>query len=84
MTTAKINNQYDYITLRVKFADKSTFNLTRSRNGISVSGTQATRASLDFFDAWVKQQKGTIGEWMSKLQSKASTSATMQDFLKVV
>lgn len=81
-TKATLNNQHDYITLRVKFSDSETFNLTRSRNGVKVSGTKASRPALDFFDRWLSEQKGrTYAETMEQLRSTAAKSATMQDFI---
>ena len=83
MTTAKINNQHDYITLRVKFDGKKTLTLTRSRNGVSCSGTEATREVLDFFEAWFMfQPKGqTIGQSFEVLRAVAEKSATAADFV---
>jgi hypothetical protein len=83
MTTAKINNQHDYITLRIKFADKTTLNLTRSFSGTKVSGTRATRDGLNFFDAYLKAQKGrNLLEIMQELRDTAEKSTDIATFLK--
>lgn len=81
-TTAKLNEQHDYITLLIKFSDRTTLRLTKSRNGVSASGEHASRALLTFLDAWFRDQKGTFGEAMKRLQSVAAESLTIKDFLK--
>lgn len=79
---AKINNQFDYITLRVKCGDKKTLNITRSRNGVTVSGTEATRERLAYFDRWFKEQKGTIGQSFEDLRFVAEMSETVEEFIE--
>lgn len=82
MTTAKVNTQFDYVSLRIKFDGKKTLNVTRSRNGIKLSGTEATRPALDFLDAWFKQRKNTtIGQSMEHLCGVAQKSNSIHEFL---
>ena len=85
MTKATINNQHDYITLRIKFDDNTRLNLTRSFSGTKVSGDHATKEGLQFFDAYLKA-KGTgegrtILTAMQELCSIASKSTDIRSFL---
>jgi hypothetical protein len=83
-TTAKVNKQFDYVTLKIKFADGSTLNLTRSRSGTKASGTAATREALDFLDALMQSKKGqTIGDTMNQLRELAEHCGTVKEFLTV-
>lgn len=83
MAAAKLNVQHDYITLRVKFDGKKTLNLTRSRNGTSMSGTEATRPALEFFDRWFAERKGsTVGDSMKYLADIAGKAHTAADFIQ--
>ena len=87
MTKATLNIQYDYITLRIKYADKSTLNITRSRNGIKMSGSLATREAMMFLDKLITDRtvKGvTLGDTMRNLRAIAEESNNVQDFLKAV
>lgn len=83
--TAKINDRHDYITLRVRWADKSNLNFTRSRNGVSASGSTATREILAFLDAWMQSRKGvSIKECMETLRTSAERSASASDFITII
>lgn len=84
MTTAKLNVQFDYVTLRVKFGDGQTLNFTRSRSGTKMSGTAATKAAFEFLDALVASKKNaTIGQIMHQLKCQAERSPTMNAFLQI-
>lgn len=85
MTTAKINNQHDYITLRIKFADNMKLNITRSRYGIKLSGDRATESALEFIDKWMSGRKDkTIGQNMETLREIAASAPDMTRFLEQV
>jgi hypothetical protein len=81
MTKARINIQHDYITLRIKWADKRTLNFTKSYGGYKASGTEATREALAFLMAWTKKQTTTPGEYFKRLCEAAQASTEIQDFL---
>lgn len=84
-TIAKINNQHDYITLRIKFADNMKLNITRSRYGIKLSGDCASREALEFIDKWMSGRKDkTIGQNMETLREVAASVPDMSSFLEHV
>lgn len=92
-TTAKINNQHDYMSLMVKFVDGSKLRLNHSRNGMSGSVTPAPGASYDAAEASFKvvfkaayaymhkQGSGrTYGVSFDNLRDAALASANLAEF----
>jgi hypothetical protein len=80
--TAKLNDRFDYITLQIRWADKSNLNFTRSRNGVKASGSAATREFLEFLDKWMLSRKGaSIKACMETLLDAAARSCSAADFI---
>lgn len=86
MTTAKLNVQHDYITLKVVFDDNVSVNLTQSRRGIKASGKGVTngqlRSLLKGFDAYGKEEKLSYGPKMQGLRALATQCLTVDAFIE--
>lgn len=82
MTSAKLNCQHDYVTLRVTFEDRTTLNFTHSRSGWKLSGSYAKKEIFNFLVKWCEMQKGrTVGEFMEELRGVAERSLTCPAFM---
>ena len=85
MTKATINNQHDYITLRIRFDDGTKLNITKSFSGMKLSGDHANKDGLNFFSAYLKQRgKGegrTLGTAFEELRIAAAKSTDILSFL---
>lgn len=86
MTIAKLNEQHDYITLKVDFQNGETVNLTQSRRGIKASGKGVTndqlRSLLKGFDEYGKAEKLSYGPKMQGLRAAATQCASVAAFIE--
>jgi hypothetical protein len=95
VTTATLNTQHDFITLRVRFTDGIAVNITESRGGIKVtSSSPALLATLKAdgllhtsFNALRKIEDAflpneTVGQKMERFRGLAEESDSLIDFVE--
>ncbi len=87
MTTTRLNNQHDYLTVIVTFDDGERVNLTWNRRGAKVSLTDGVAMKLHgqcLLKAVHAPRGETIGAWAERVCARARFATDVEDLVQCV